>query len=180
MTWIHGGSHPKLWERLRVQGTGACTSGVDWQYTCITLSDVLPQAITEWGTQTANFLGDSTVRVMSLYLKMLLLMKENSQIIIYTFLVVSPSIPQKLGELEVSDDFSFQRALGWRGINSPIWSRFPFQGHTHQCLYHRESGQMSPLGHWRSQDGDSQRELALVSACSRNSNRVVFQLLQVL
>lgn len=31
---------------------------------------------------------------------------------------------------------------------------------------------MLPQGHWRPQDGDSQRALSLVSTCSRNSTRV--------
>lgn len=50
--------------------------------------------------------------VVSLYLGMLPLTKENPQTIVCTFLLVSPSIPQKLGELEASDDFSLQRTFG--------------------------------------------------------------------
>lgn len=49
---------------------------------------------------------------ISLYLGMLPLTKENPQTIVCTFLLVSPSIPQKLGELEASDDFSLQRTFG--------------------------------------------------------------------
>lgn len=67
----------------------------------------------DYGLLTANFLGDSMVLVVvALYLRMLPLTKENPQTIVYTFLLVCPSIPQKLGELEASDDCSLQRTFG--------------------------------------------------------------------
>lgn len=67
----------------------------------------------DYGLLTADFLEDSIVLVVvSLYLRMLPLTKENPQTIVYTLLLVSPSTPQKLGELEASDDFSLQRTFG--------------------------------------------------------------------